>query len=112
MEKRQIKRLLILVALSIVIIMALKKVLTETAVSLNKAVAEKKQAPAQPQATVELPTVDLPAGEPPAVQLEPVHFPPEPAEPPTEYVEMSPASADSDTGRIESKTADAPAARE
>ena len=60
MDERQIKRLLVTVAVSIVIIMLFKMMLTRTVVTLNKTAAEKKQAvivkpPTEPQTTAQLP---------------------------------------------------------
>ena len=70
MEERQLKRLLIIVAVSIAIIMAFKMMLTDSLTTMNQAAAEKKLAtPAPPQPAVE-----------PPVMLEPVFFPPEPVE--------------------------------
>lgn len=58
MDERTLKRLLIIVAASIMIIWAFKSMMLKTAVTLNKAAAEKKQAAAtapapQPDATPE-----------------------------------------------------------
>jgi hypothetical protein len=67
MEERQLKRLLIIVAVSIAIIMAFKMMLTDSLTTMNQAAAEKKHATPAPQPAIE-----------PPVLLEPVFFPPEP----------------------------------
>jgi hypothetical protein len=68
MEERQLKRLLIIVAISIAIIMGFKMMLTDSLTTMNQTAAKKKLAtPAPPQPAIE-----------PPVMLEPVLFPPEP----------------------------------
>lgn len=68
MEERQLKRLLIIVAVSIAIIMGFKMMLTDSLTTMHQAAAKKKLAtPAPPPPTIE-----------PPVMLEPVFFPPEP----------------------------------
>lgn len=61
MDERTLKRLLIIVAASILLIWAFKTMMLKTAVSLNKVAAEKKQAattmPAPPQDVVPAPDV-------------------------------------------------------
>jgi uncharacterized protein (UPF0333 family) len=49
MDERTLKRLLIIVAASIILIWVFKSMMLKTAVSLNKVAAEKKQAAAAPQ---------------------------------------------------------------
>lgn len=61
MEERQIKRLLIIVAVSIAIIMLFKMMLTDTLTTLNKNAAEKKQAVAsRPSAQPSMQTTPAP----------------------------------------------------
>jgi len=56
MEERAIKRLLIMVAVSIVIIFVFKSVMSKTVANLNLVAAEKKQAAAKPPAEQEAET--------------------------------------------------------
>lgn len=51
MDERAIKRLLVIVAISIIAIVLFKTMMTKTIVNLNKAAAEKKQVAAQQAAT-------------------------------------------------------------
>lgn len=94
MDERAIKRLLVIIAASIIAIMLLKAMLTNTAIKLNKAVAEKKQAvsaklPAEQQsptlppaaATIETPAavvettkMDTPASSPAASSVNETRF--------------------------------------
>jgi hypothetical protein len=48
MDERAIKRLLVIVAISIIVIMLFKTMMTRTIVNLNQAVAEKRRAAARP----------------------------------------------------------------
>ncbi len=70
MDERSVKRLLVMVGLSIVIILLLKMVLLKTATKLsaakaNKAAAEKTQAPSGEPGTIRrLPPVTLPDSSP------------------------------------------------
>lgn len=97
MEERQLKRLLIIVAVSIAIIMGFKMMLTDSLTTMNQAAAEKKRiTPSPPQPAIE-----------PPVLLEPVFFPPAPVETPVaEIIEPldnnagepdSPATSNEDT---------------
>lgn len=53
MDERAIKRLLIMVVVSIIAILVFKKILTKTAINVNKAVVEKKQAASAKPPTVQ-----------------------------------------------------------
>jgi len=58
MEERQLKRLLIIVAVSIAIIMGFKMMLTDSLTTMHQAAAKKKLAtPAPPQPTIEPPVM-------------------------------------------------------